>query len=327
MDLRLFRHVLAYLLTGAVIAICVANPVEAETRKYFSSKLLCDVIKIGCAKKVSKARSSTKRVTSKKPTKQSSLETVPKSERKSTAMLVPDQLAAPAIAKFVPRCQPKPPMVQSDTSKVHAPLPEKPKSGVRHPDAESARSAYSINCRAELLELGVDFSAPNHVEGAGQCRVSDPVQLKSVQTPLGRVELSGRPTLNCAFARQFTIWLSDIAAPAAAALAEAKLASLSTGPGYQCRGRNGDSSAKISEHAFGNAIDIDGITLANNKRIEIPDVADKQDADYRMLMALRTSACGYFTTVLGPGANTAHASHYHFDMGVHGKSGNYRICK
>jgi hypothetical protein len=42
---------------------------------------------------------------------------------------------------------------------------------------------------------------------------------------------------------------------------------------------------------------------------------------------LRTSACGYFTTVLGPGADAAHASHYHFDLGVHGKSGNYRICK
>ena len=44
-------------------------------------------------------------------------------------------------------------------------------------------------------------------------------------------------------------------------------------------------------------------------------------------MALRISACGYFTTVLGPGANAAHAEHYHFDLGLHGKSGNYRICE
>jgi hypothetical protein len=173
----------------------------------------------------------------------------------------------------------------------------------------------------------VDFSVPDHVEGTGECKVVDPVKITSIETSMGSVALPGTPIFNCEFARQFTVWLSDIAAPVVAALGEAKLSSLSTGPGYQCRGRSGDSSTKMSEHAFGNAIDIDGITLANDKRIEIPDVADRQDSDHRLLMALRISACGYFTTVLGPGADAAHASHYHFDLGIHGKSGNYRICE
>jgi hypothetical protein len=140
------------------------------------------------------------------------------------------------------------------------------------------------------------------------------------------VNLTEEPLLNCAFAHRFTTWLSDIAAPVVAAMAPARLESLVTGPGYECRNRNGDSSGKISEHAFGNAIDIAGITLANRIRIEVPDVADPLSAHHRLLMALRLSACGYFTTVLGPGFNAAHASHYHFDLGQHGKSGNYRIC-
>ena len=42
---------------------------------------------------------------------------------------------------------------------------------------------------------------------------------------------------------------------------------------------------------------------------------------------LRTSACGYFTTVLGPGSNEAHKNHLHFDLALHGKSDNYRICQ
>jgi hypothetical protein len=45
------------------------------------------------------------------------------------------------------------------------------------------------------------------------------------------------------------------------------------------------------------------------------------------LSGLRTSACGYFTTVLGPGSNAAHKNHLHFDLGQHGKSGKYRICE
>jgi hypothetical protein len=31
--------------------------------------------------------------------------------------------------------------------------------------------------------------------------------------------------------------------------------------------------------------------------------------------------------VLGPGSNAAHESHFHFDLGKHGNSGNYRICE
>jgi hypothetical protein len=44
-------------------------------------------------------------------------------------------------------------------------------------------------------------------------------------------------------------------------------------------------------------------------------------------MAFRTAACGYFTTVLGPGANAAHASHFHFDLAMRGKNGDHRICE
>ena len=29
----------------------------------------------------------------------------------------------------------------------------------------------------------------------------------------------------------------------------------------------------------------------------------------------------------GGGVGTAHATHYHFDLGIHGKSSNYRICE
>jgi hypothetical protein len=144
---------------------------------------------------------------------------------------------------------------------------------------------------------------------------------------MGVVGLPAGPILKCEFAKQFVIWLADIGAPTVAAQEGTTLAALSTGPGYQCRGRNGDSSAKLSEHATGNAIDIDAVILAGKKRVEIAAVADPTSPHYRMLMALRVSACGYFTTVLGPGSNAAHATHYHFDLGRHGKSSNYRICE
>jgi hypothetical protein len=334
---------LVHLLAGAMviwvmITVCMTSTLQAKTKKNFSSKLLCEVVRVGCVKKTSKARSS-KRSTPKSTTKRPKVEAASVPKRKATSTARPSKVeprVARASTYVVPKPQRRPSnFPSSGVSSLESAAGPQPRIPlVSQPKFESPSSLIRAipfpadeTCKTELGKQGVDFSVPDHVEGTGQCHVADPVQLKSLHTSVGKVELPGRPLLNCRFARQFTVWLSDIAAPAIAALGEAKVSSLSTGPGYECRGRNGDASAKISEHAFGNAIDIDGITLTNKKRIEISDVADKEDSDYRMLMALRMSACGYFTTVLGPGANAAHASHYHFDLGVHGKSGKYRICE
>jgi Extensin-like protein C-terminus len=43
--------------------------------------------------------------------------------------------------------------------------------------------------------------------------------------------------------------------------------------------------------------------------------------------AIRVAACGWFTTVLGPGSDAAHAEHLHVDILQHGSSDRYRICQ
>jgi hypothetical protein len=182
-------------------------------------------------------------------------------------------------------------------------------------------------CREALTELGFEFTVPERVDGEPPCNARNPVKLAAVSSPSGRIELHGRPILACTFARQFGTWLSDIAGPVVLSLSEARLTAMVTGPGYECRKRTGDGSGKMSEHAFGNAVDIAGITLSSGRRLEIADAGFAQSPANRMLAALRISACGYFTTVLGPGSNAAHASHFHFDSGRHGKSSNYRICE
>src|SRR5258707_1238032 len=97
------------------------------------------------------------------------------------------------------------------------------------------------------------------------------------------------------------------------------------GPGYECRNRNGAASGKLSAHAVGKAIDISGFELSSGKFIPI-----KPDGDETMrnvVDTVRTAACGWFTTVLGPGADAAHADHLHVDMAPHGTSDRYRICQ
>jgi hypothetical protein len=98
------------------------------------------------------------------------------------------------------------------------------------------------------------------------------------------------------------------------------------GPGYACRPRNQQPGAELSVHAFGIALDIRGFELADGQQILIgPE--DRPAPERVFLDALRTSACGYFTTVLGPGSDAHHADHLHVDLASHGSSDHYRICE
>ncbi len=182
-------------------------------------------------------------------------------------------------------------------------------------------------CRSELEALGARFRVPEMPAADGQCKVPNPVRISVIETPAGKVDFPSTPVLNCVFAKRFTAWVSDIAAPVVKAHTGEGLAAIVTGPGYECRGRNGDTTTKISEHAFGNAVDIASFRLEDKESMPVANVQKAGHVESRWLMALRISACGYFTTVLGPGSNAAHAEHYHFDLGLHGKSGNYRICE
>jgi hypothetical protein len=329
MLVRSFQQGLVHLLAVTMLAIFVAHTADATIKSDSTSRLLCDRSKVKCEKKPSKAKASTQRAnTKRRPAKP--VEAKPSGKPKEHPSAKPAQTTRASPGR-VPKPTPKPFQLNSDTTQKASVMTSPPLGPVVQQPTNSVITPgppfESKSCRAELLKLGVDFSVPDNLEGTGECNVVNPVQLKSIRTSTGRVDLPGLPILNCAFARKFGAWISDIAAPVVVTLAQAQLSSFATGSSYECRGRRGDSTSKLSEHAFGNAIDIGGITLGNNKRIEISDVADNQDPDYRLLLALRISACGYFTTVLGPGANAAHASHYHFDLGAHGKSGTYRICE
>ncbi len=182
-------------------------------------------------------------------------------------------------------------------------------------------------CYAALAKLNVTFTQNASYLRNGSCNVVNPVQLKSYAVNGTDIEFPDHPILNCAFASQFMSFIHERAQPTFITKTTSKIAKLYTGPGFVCRGRNGDVSAKLSEHASGNAVDIERIQLTDGRVVLVKDAISTATTDYDVLTTIRHAACTYFTTVLGPGANAAHASHFHFDLGQHGKSGTYRICE
>lgn len=237
--------------------------------------------------------------------------------------LKPDRPAQIAVPVSVPIVVPhlKPETLPSVAPVVPVLIPTPQPAPVTTPPQRD------IECLDALKAKGVDFAMVPQPAGLPSCVVVEPVQLISIRTDGLVVQLPDHPILNCAFALHFASWLQELGGPAATAKEGFALTSFFTGPGYQCRGRNGDSSAKISEHGSGNAVDIERLKFSDGRMFLVHDAIDPQSPAFETLKAIRASACTRFTTVLGPGANAAHSEHFHFDLGVHGKSGTYRICE
>jgi hypothetical protein len=164
--------------------------------------------------------------------------------------------------------------------------------------------------------------------GDASCQIENPVRLTAIAMPGGKgaVAVPEGPVVACRFARPFADWLGGIAAPVLGAARGAPLKAVRTGPGFECRSRNRQGGEKPSAHGLGLAIDIASFEFAAGPVLAIK--ADgHSDADAAGLAAIRQAACGWFTTVLGPGADPYHADHLHLDIQLHGSSDRYRICQ
>ena len=60
---------------------------------------------------------------------------------------------------------------------------------------------------------------------------------------------------------------------------------------YSCRGMNGNSRASISEHAFGNALDIAAFTLADGRKITVKNGWRGLPEEQGFLRDVQAAAC------------------------------------
>jgi hypothetical protein len=198
------------------------------------------------------------------------------------------------------------------------------------PDAGAAGSTMPIDpvpqCLADLKATKVEFRELGAVTKDG-CTVEGALELDAIPSPFGTVSAPAKPTLACAFARRFAAWVRNVAAPLTLAYMGSRLAAIDTGPGFVCRDRYNKPGEKISEHAKGDAIDVTAFALENGHRLTVRESSASANIDGVLMTTLRATGCGYFTTILGPGSNDAHKEHFHFDIGLHGASANYRICE
>ena len=239
------------------------------------------------------------------------------------SMIVPLDAAQRRLAPL-PRARPA--LERQSSSPVTASQPggQQQKSG----QTDSAGREDEA-CLARLRAADIRFDIPTMpITSNPACVIETPVRLKSIATRMRaatEVRLPEEPVVSCQYAERLADWLGRLVAPLIRGRMSADLRAVRTGPGYECRNRNGAAVGKLSEHAIGKAIDISGFELSNGKFISIKP--DGDEATREVVDSVRTAACGWFTTVLGPGSDAAHTDHLHVDMVLHGTSDRYRICQ
>ncbi|MFL5051641.1 MAG: extensin family protein [Xanthobacteraceae bacterium] len=121
-------------------------------------------------------------------------------------------------------------------------------------------------------------------------------------------------TLACPMVSALDQWISASVQPAAVRWFGQPVVEIKQISAYSCRGMNGNSRAHISEHAFGNALDVAAFTLADGRKVTVKDGWRGLPEERGFLRDVHAAACQQFSTVLGPGSNVYHYDHLHLDL-------------
>jgi hypothetical protein len=188
-------------------------------------------------------------------------------------------------------------------------------------DVTRAEREANEACLADLERLGALFEAQDPIDGEGDCGAAFPVRV----TAIGDVALEPAISVRCPVARALARWTDEALIPAADEHLDADIATVFTAGAYVCRGRNRQEGARLSEHAFANAIDVTGVDFVSRSPLPVEPRDGRETPEARFQREIRAQACAYFRTVLGPGSDAYHDDHLHFDQRE--RTNDYRLCE
>ncbi|HEX2509450.1 MAG TPA: extensin family protein [Microvirga sp.] len=177
---------------------------------------------------------------------------------------------------------------------------------------------------ARQVQPSAYMSRSSKIEGPGACGVDYPFKVAAFSS--GSVSVGKQVTLACPIIPRIDIWLDEVVKPAANLYFGVPVVDLRAGS-YSCRPQNNRRGAKLSEHSFGNALDIMAFHLADGREVTVLKGWRGNPREQDFLREVFVGACRYFATVLGPGADMFHYDHFHIDLARHDPRGERTICK
>jgi hypothetical protein len=172
------------------------------------------------------------------------------------------------------------------------------------PPVESARDCFEALGRAQA-KFERRATAPTR-EG---CGVAEAVMLERATIPLNRPAL-----MTCQLAHALAAFEQDVVQPAARRHFGRPVVQIVHFGAYVCKPQTGRTD-RLSEHGFGQAIDIGGFDLPGRVSISVKQHWGERGPRGAFLREVAQGACRHFNIVLTPKSDAAHANHFHLDIG------------
>ena len=189
---------------------------------------------------------------------------------------------------------------------------------------EPWRAEAEERCIAErLVQPSAFVERDSAIDGRGACGINHPFKVAAMSG--GYVTVEPRATLACPLIGEVDRWLAEAVQPAAAAWLNEQVVEIKQLSAYSCRTMNGQRGANISEHAFGNALDVAIFRLASGREVTVKDGWKGAYEERGFLRQIHAAACERFSTVLGPGADAFHYDHFHLDLAR--RSSKRSVCR
>lgn len=237
-----------------------------------------------------------------------------KSTRNKKASKTP-RLKSPRIAPPRPRLKPEKPAPTRPQKTLNIPRPQtkpSPPQNVPQPPPVPTTPIFKA-CSSLPKGLVIGFKPLAPIQTENGCGTMKPLRLETLKQSQ-TVSISPAATTNCRLTAQLSRWIKHSLQPMAIKLFGSPVAKLFNVASYACRSRNNRPNARLSEHAFANALDIAALQLASGRIINVKKHWHSDSRESRFLYVIHKQACRYFGTVLGPDSDAAHHDHFHLDM-------------
>jgi hypothetical protein len=193
------------------------------------------------------------------------------------------------------------------------------------------RAAWRDKAEAACMAAGRVRKSPyvtqvSAVSGPSACSIRAPLKVSGALG--GQVRITPTATIGCPVTASLDRWIRNSVQKAAYRQFGKPVVEIKQISSYSCRGRNGRRRGPLSEHAYGNAIDIAAFRLSDGMQITVVKGwwrgSGREKAFLREVFA---GACDEFYTVLGPGSDRHHYNHFHLDLLVTNVSKGRHFCQ
>jgi hypothetical protein len=193
------------------------------------------------------------------------------------------------------------------------------------------RAAWRDKAEAACMTSGRVRASPyvqqvSTLSGPSACGIRAPLKVSGALG--GRVKITPTATIDCPLTASLDRWIQNSVQKAAYRQFGKPVVEIKQIASYGCRGRNGRHTGPLSEHAYGNAIDIAAFRLSEGTEITVVKGWWRgTPREKAFLKEVFAGACAEFYTVLGPGSDRHHYNHFHLDLLVTNVSKGRHYCR